>query len=325
MMNTTQWSLWAGILLSSTQLAQAAPDYFRFEPGSVREYRAQTHGFTMTEDHFTIQVGNVGFMHNGHVHYPVTGYAAQPLLAYQDEATGALYHLDQDTDQDVLVTSVEKGPGWFQANYRPCDQEGRVVEQPAPYSGPAGYFANTLAIQYRSYGCADHGIDGEVYVENIGMVERTVQTLAGPVRYDLVHASIGPMSFTEAPSTSFSVSVRKAFGPTVIAALRWDAVGTDTDLQFPSSQEFEVVLRNSRGDAIWRWSDGKFFTPQVRNRSARHLSYDVDVPLQFWGILLPEGTYTVEAWLATATERQYAGAASFVYTHPAVPGEGRKQ
>lgn len=305
-----------GALLYASGLVHAAPDYFRLEPGSVRVYRAQT-----SEDGFTIRVGSTGVMHNGHVHYSVTGYVNRAVLAYHDETNGALYYLDQDTDKDILLTSVEKGPGWFQASQRLCDQEGQVEDQPVRYAGPSGQFTNALAIHYRTFGCADAGIASERYVENLGMVQRTMQTFAGPVSYDLVHASIGPISVTESPNVAFSIGIRKAFGPSMIADLRFRASGESAVLQMASSQEYEVVLRNAKGDVVWRWSDGKGFTPQLRNRSVRELSYQVEIPLQFYGILLHEGVYTVEAWLATVQERRYAASMDFVYKHPPVPGE----
>ncbi len=308
----------AGILISATGFAESAPDFFRLEPGSVREYRAQT-----STDSFTIRVGTMGIMHNEHVHYAVTGYGKDTLLIHRDDRTGALYYLNQDTEQDTLLTSIEQGPGWFQANQRPCDQEGHA-EGLVPYLGPSGEFANALAIRYRSYGCADTGIESERYVENLGMVQRTFQTFAGPVHYDLVHASIGPMLVTEQPGTTFSVGVRRTSLPRVIVDLRWNAPAQGAELEMPTSQEYEVVLRNAKGDILWRWSDGQFFLQQPRTRTVRHLSYDVEVPLQFYGILLNKGVYTVEAWLTTVQERRYAGSVSFLYTPPTVPGAGQE-
>jgi hypothetical protein len=315
-MNKLHWKLAVALLLSSAHFAQAAPDYFRLEPGSLRVFRAAN-----SESTFSIRVSSVGFMHDDHVHYQVTGYAERPLKLYVDEHTGALYHLDEETDHDVLVTSVEKGPGWFQANYRACDQEGRVEEHPAVYLGPAGWFNNALALQYRAFGCNDTGIEAERYVENLGLVQRTLQTFAGPVEYYLVYASLGSTTIHEEPSSVFSISVRPGYGPVLIADLHYSAMGQDRILEMPASQDYDVVLRNSSGNVVWRYSTGKFFTPTIRNVSSRHLSYTVEIPLQFYGILLQEGVYTVEAWLATNPERQFAASIQFVYEHPSAPGE----
>lgn len=319
-MTTFKHTFLAGLLLGAAQLAQAAPDFFRLEPGSLRVYRAQ-HG----EQTFTIRVSSVGMLHDDHVHYQVTGYANRPLQLYRNEETGALYHHDEDSDQDVLVTSVEKGPGWFQANYRECDQEGQVEEAPTEYLGPAGWFTNALAIRYRAFGCNDTGVESERYVENIGMVQRTMQTFAGPVNYHLVYASIGSTTITEAPSSTFSVTLREGYGPRMIADLRYSSEGQDRTLQMPTSQDYEVVLRDARGREVWRYSYGKFFTPGIREISLPQLSFRVEIPLQIYGILLQEGTYTVEAWLMTNPERQFAGSANFLYTHPQLPGAREKE
>ena len=272
-MKTTNLKFLAGLLLGATQFAHAAPDYFRWEPGSIRVYRAKN-----SENTFTVRVGNVGFQLNDHVHYPVTGYGKRPLRLYRDDHTGSLYHHDEDTDQDVLVTAVEKGPGWAQANYRDCDQESRVENSPAWYLGPAGWFTNALAVEYRAYGCADTGIASERYIENLGLVQRTMQTFAGPVEYDLVYASIGSVTVTEAPSSAFSISLHQGQGPRVIADLRLTAMAEQMVLQMPTSQDYDLVLRDANGREVWRWSNGKFFTPGMRKVSPKQVDYSVEVP-----------------------------------------------
>jgi hypothetical protein len=307
-----------GGLFLTLQMASAAPDYFRFEPGSSWVYRAEGRS-----DSFTIQVGVTGVLHNGHVHYRVTGYVDEPVLAYRNESNGALYYLDPETDQDVLLTSVERNDlVWFNANKRKCDQLGQGQPELVPFAGPAGRFPNALLIRYRTLGCADAGVDEERYVENIGMVQRTLQTFAGPVVYNLVHASVGAVSLSEAPNTSFRVGLRPVEGKHLVADLRLTAALSSVRLTFPTSQEYDVVLRTVDGAALWRWSAGRFFTQTATVKSVANLNYQVEVPLVIDGKPLETGTYVVEAWLTTLPERQFAAAAEYMHVLPPAADAG---
>jgi len=58
------------------------------------------------------------------------------------------------------------------------------------------------------------------------------------------------------------------------------------------------------------------FTAVVIQTQARSLNYQVEIPLQINGVVLPERTYTVEAWLNTQPEKKFAAAANFLRVLP---------
>ena len=74
-----------------------------------------------------------------------------------------------------------------------------------------------------------------------------------------------------------------------------------------------------------RWSDGSVFTPVVTQTQARSLNYQVEIPLQSNGVVLPERTYTVEAWLNTQPEEQFAAAANILRVLPQPRSTERRQ
>jgi hypothetical protein len=188
------------------------------------------------------------------------------------------------------------------------------------YQGPAeNYNRSALRLDYRSFACADAGVELELYAENVGMLQRVSTTIAGPVTYDLVRASVGSLIVSERPGVSFSVNLRQ-LTDRVIANLHLDVSGGNpVRLVFPTSQEYEVVLRDSSGNQIWRWSDGFAFAQAFHQKTVSHLTYSVDIPLIQNGRGLPAGTYLVEAWLTTEP-RRFSSAADLVI-QPAVAGQ----
>lgn len=288
--------------------AASAADYFRLQPGNTWVYRSGQFG-----DTFTMQVAATPLWQNSHEYYRVSGYATEPLWMRTDES-GSLLYLDPDTDEERILTLLEPTDRmWFHAPKRPCEQEGQAQLKTAPYEGSAGRYPSALPVKYRSFGCGDIGVEQEKFVENIGMVQRTVQSIAGPVTYDLVYANLGAVAITEVPNTSFGVSLRKSGNAKMIADLRLrTAGGAGVRLTFPSLQSYDVILRDEAGNELWRWSDGWFFSPIVYTREVHDLAFQAEIPLNPQGRWLPPGTYTVEAWLTTVSQqRQFAASTSF--------------
>jgi hypothetical protein len=68
------------------------------------------------------------------------------------------------------------------------------------------------------------------------------------------------------------------------------------ELQFPDGRTHEVIVLDSLGREVWRWSEGRLFTQAVQNRvlrSSDSLRYE-----ESWRDARP-GTYTVVATLAS--------------------------
>ena len=90
------------------------------------------------------------------------------------DANGSLYLWD---DQKNTRSSLRLSPddnGVFRPMPNPCGQTGRVVTRSAKYKGPIGEFDTALEIRYSPGTCADAGVERELYLPYIGLVQRTV-------------------------------------------------------------------------------------------------------------------------------------------------------
>jgi len=266
-------------------------DYFPLTLGNYWTYRDATTGQT-----FTLRVGTPLSLQDGRVFSRIDGYVDHDLwVRLADD--GTLLYLDEETGKDYPLTTFSTGaPVWAEAPFRGCEQELHREAKQEPYTGPAGTFSDAVTLNYRSFSCADAGILSEVYVSNLGLVRRTVNTIAGPRVLELVAARVGAFSFAGRPAAGFDVSVSQAGEGKLKASLRLTLVnGESLDLSYGTSQDFDLVVWNAQGERAYVWSDGQFFTQAQRWRSVNsRLNHDVDLNTP---APLPDGYYLLEAWL----------------------------
>ena len=282
--------------------AQNASDYLPLQPGNEWTYRDQRGLATMT-----VRVGTPALI-GGNVYHRLIGYVAEPLWVRFNADT--LVYRDEERNQDLPLTLFASLDGpWFHAPFRGCEQEGQASERPVGYTGPAGAYEAALQIRYRSFGCADSGIEEEIYQPSIGMLRRTVLTFAGPRHFELVSARIGRIHIVPENTGAFQVSVRKPLeADTSFTATLRLTLDQPMRVRKPSGQDYDVVLKDESGQTIWRWSEGKVFPAGIEERilSGRE-EYDVTVPAP-----RQPGKYTVEAWLTAGDERILFSAATSV-------------
>lgn len=290
------------LLLPAT--AALAGEILPLQSGNQWTYRDLTSGQS-----FTVRVGAPLAAGNGSVYHRLNGYVGRALWV-RAEADGTLMYLDEEAGAERRLTSFEDA-GWAEAPFRSCDHESRVAEAPGPHSGAAGWFAAAQRLEYRAFGCADSGVESEVYVAGLGMVQRTVATAAGPRVYELVSARVGKMVLEAAPATMFVATLSENGAGGLSATMRLVlGTGEPVDLYYSDSQEYDFAIWNEEGKAVYRWSDGKAFlqAAHVRPVSAE-LRHEVPVGLQE---PLKDGRYVLEAWLATGPQRRgYAAMAPF--------------
>ena len=283
------------LLLGAAALASPG-EYLPLETGNTWTYRESATGQT-----FTVTVGTP-FWVNDQAYHPLRGYATVPVLARFDEANNQIVWFDEERRVELpLVSFAPFEGGWWNAPLRPCEQEGQTAEKPGRHDGAAGSI-QTLEIRYRSFGCADAGTASEQFASNIGMLRRTVQTIAGPRDYDLVYARVGNLRLCALPQAAFIASADLHRNSEWInVTMRLEINRNLVRLRFPSSQEYEAVLRNPEGTVIWTWSEGKVFTPAGHELEiAGGWSTTVRIPRPVRPGPEPEpGVYTVEAWLTT--------------------------
>ena len=174
-----------------------------------------------------------------------------------------------------------------------------------------------LDIEYRPLGCADAGRQLEQFADNIGMLRRVSTTIAGSATFDLVYARIGTQVIEGGERGRFGLSaVADAAKQVWHVTLRTDFGNSGgVQLRFPSSQEYDLSLRNANGVIVWTWSADKLFAQVAHDRTFNsNWSATVDVPM-------PRGSFsgagfTIEAWL-TSAEPKFATAVPVYLIQPA--------
>ncbi|HWR54507.1 MAG TPA: BsuPI-related putative proteinase inhibitor [Bryobacteraceae bacterium] len=298
-------------LLLSLCAAMPAADFLPLEPGNSWTYR-QAGG----NETFTISVGTTPAVIGGEVYYRLTGYVKEPVWARVID--DALYYRDEERERDVLLTLFALVDGaWFEAPLRTCEQEGQPFRNKERYEGPAGHHGSTLVVRYRTFSCADAGVVSEEFLENIGMVRREVTTIAGPRVYELVDARVGGLSLAAKPSTAFRVSLQSIEEKKIAATLKLIVSGAPVTLKFNSSQEFDAVLKDPKGDTIYVWSSDKAFLQALHERTIEgEATWRFEIPLA--KALDQPGRYTLEGWITSGqSNRDYSAVTAFEVIQPA--------
>jgi hypothetical protein len=286
-----------------------AADFLPLRFGNTWTYRE-----ARTGQEFTIRVGTP-LLHNELVYYSLTGYTNARLLVRLNEF-GNLVYLSEETDRDLLLTSFEpfEGGRW-EANARPCEQEGQTRVKRSIHDGPAGPVNDVLDIQYRSLTCADAGLIAEQYAENIGMVRRVNTSIAGPRQFDLVSARVGNLAIDALPNSTFKIAVSKtpANGFYNIALQLKTVSPIPLTLQFRSSQEYDAILLDADGRIVWQWSADQVFAQVLHQRS---VTGEWTAALRLPASVIGEDetiarTFTLQVWLTTTGITP-----AFAATHP---------
>lgn len=218
----------------------------------------------------------------------------------------------------------------------PCNPTSTVVSREAKYTGPLGEFNWALHIRYGKGGCTDAGVESDYLLPWIGIVSRTVQTIAGPRRYDLVYARLGTATVLSTPELSFSLSVDRHhlfanLMPPVTPQAAVPAVNvrmtlrnttpTPLTLEFATGQEFEMVLWNEKGQQVWRWSDGKLFEQAFHeitfHKGERSFTETVRLGSgeQAAAQPLPAGRYVLECWITSTLGRTFTASVLLTLSH----------
>lgn len=305
-------------MFATAALATAGSNYFPISAGNQWVYRDVASGQTKTIDVM------IPIMHGGKVYNKVTGYGVQPMYLRQAE-NGNIFQLDEENDREVLVTGFEFVPGgWYDSGLSECEQLAQPQPKEIAYRGPIGPEIPVLQVQYKSFGCADAGITEELYAQNIGLIQRTVTTIAGPRRFELVYARVGSVTYEGERGTSFRVLLDRNWieqkpdksADTLRVTMR---VSLQTapwmELQFDPGAQYDIRVRDDKGNIVYQWSEDAMPARTASNKVvvSRDTDFVQEIPVHGrGGQALKGGYYTVEAWLNTP-ERQFAGATRFFY------------
>jgi hypothetical protein len=311
-----------------------AQTYLPLDAGNQWVYRSSGPGTPVT---FVVTVEKTETI-GGKTWSYITGLPGFLGLWLRNAEGDGIWMLDPDTKAEKRYVNVNGPVGQpFPTAVDPCNSESQVVTREGRYSGPVGEFNNALMVQYTYGGCADAGLDSDIFLESVGVLRRSIQTIAGPRHFDLVYARLGSSTVITGPEVSFTLALDKAIYvanlmppidprqavPTMAARISWrNSTGDAVPMEFPDGQTFEMVIWSSEGRPVWRWSDGKAFTqafrsekwgPGERNWVEAVLLADPraagvsDRPL-------PEGRYLLEAYLTTGG-KLYSATAGFQIVH----------
>jgi len=319
----------ASLLLGCALVSWAAyPDYFPLHVGNQWVYRgAGSRGETT----LVLEITATG-QFNGRTYWLLHGLPDRDYWLRMDES-GTLLAFDRERNQEEVWYAFQAPEGEVYRTALPgnCCSSAVISARRAKYKGPIGEVDYALEVGYP--GVFQVGIERELFLPYIGMVHRR-QATGGPTyaTYDLIYSRTGGVTVVAEPELSFSLTVdrsiytadlmppvdpRRAI-PVMTARLTLRNTTPDpVDLTFPTGQSYDLVLRNEKGDVVFRWSEGKAFTEAVRKESFRGE--------RNWVILvalagrderpLPQGKYIAEAWLTTTGPRAYAASVGFEIRH----------
>ena len=288
-------------------LPAAEPIYFPLQTGSFWVYRAGGVDVRTVEVTGAVQA-------QGQEYARVRFFGHEVLLRYSPDGT----LLEWDPNERREKTWVRFGAAEresFASEMGPCNRApARIESKSAQYKVPAGEFPDVLEISMQT-SCADAGLTRVGFLPYLGIVRAVQTTIAGPMTYDLIYAHVGVTELTAAGNIEFRLTLDALVytRPELLARLTLkNQSEAPVILNFPSGQTYEFLIKNERGDIIYRWSRGRVFTQAFRmERFTGERNWIV--PVQMGASGLQPGKYVAEAYLTTEGARQYAASVAFEY------------
>lgn len=287
--------------------------FFPLEPGSEWVY---SDGISS----FTVQVTGAALEANGLKYYEVSGYFPNDPVKVRKLRRGSLGQVLEynPAGADYLwyrFGNVRGSWRFESAGEIPCitGSQVSVGDAAAAVEVPAGSFKRSLRLDFLTP-CADAGLTAEYFAAGVGLVQRVVETIAGPRTFRLVAAQLGASRFPEA-FYGIEISLDRPVyynnlmppianpSPTARAVLVLrNRTEFPVEFTFPTSQRFDFIVRDAKNQEVLRWSDGRAFMQVVGQETLRNesRSYAADILLRSRdGKLLTAGFYTIVGYLTT--------------------------
>ena len=255
------------LLLAASSLAAQTPDYFPLQAGNQWIYRA--HG--SRDDPVVVSITQL-WDFQGRYYSRMEGWPGTSLWLRQDEA-GRVWSFDVETGDETMLYVFQTGD--------------------SVYQGPLGEFSGAAVV-------TTGGIR-EVFLPYVGLAQRATEQV-----YDLIYARVGGVTVLEEASTSVRLSLDQPVdtGRLMTARITVRHTGaTPLDVDLPSAQVYDLGIYSERSVKVYLWSDNKRFIqrPQRVSFGPGETNYVITVPLDN----IPNGAYTVRAWLATRPPQPY--------------------
>ncbi|RME81381.1 MAG: hypothetical protein D6785_09085 [Planctomycetota bacterium] len=145
----------------------------------------------------------------------------------------------------------------------------------------AGIFKDCIRIDWKYPGLigSQNLLLRQWFAPNVGLVRYTIRTLlqgAGTIDYYLYQAIIGMKPYPNSSASRgvqvslslnrYKFTINRMPGPTrnlpPVATLRFTLANnssTPITMRFNSGNMYDIVVRDSQGQEVWRWSKGKYF------------------------------------------------------------------
>jgi hypothetical protein len=318
--------LW--LSLAAAAFAGADPDYYPLQVGNTWVYRIS--GATQTVE--TLEVERWDWIDNQIYYLLRSSAGSESWVRMADNGTLWVWDANEKTGKILAAFNGKPGDPYSTA-MNPCNKTAMVASRNEKHVGPIGEFDWALSIRYAAPVCADAGLEREFYLPWIGMIYRLETTIAGPRRWDLIYARLGGITVISEKDVAFGLSLDSAVYtanlmppvsspppvPLMTARIHFRVVQDQPlTLTFGSGQTYDLVIRDEKGQVVYRWSDGRAFTMAVRQESfgPGEKTYPFVVRLaDKEGQPLPQGNYTAEAWLTTMGNKAYSASAGFAIRH----------
>ncbi|MCL5744201.1 MAG: BsuPI-related putative proteinase inhibitor [Acidobacteria bacterium] len=318
--------MWLSLALPG--FAGADPDYFPLQVGNTWVYRIG--GATQSVE--TLEIERWGWI-DDRIYYLLRSSAGgQSWVRMSDSGTLWAWDSNEKTERVLAAFNGKVGDPYTTA-MNPCNRTAVVTSRNEKHTGPIGEFDWALSIRYAAPVCSDAGLDRELYLPWIGLIYRLETTIAGPRRWDLIYARLGGITVISEKEVAFGLSLDKAVYtanlmppvsnpppvPLLTALIHFRVVQDQPlMLTFGSGQTYDLIIKDEKGQVVYRWSDGRAFTMIVRQESfgPGEKTYPFAVPLSDKdGQPLPQGNYTAEAWLTTVGQKAYSASVAFAIRH----------
>lgn len=305
-MNTSRFLAFSVVLLSaSTAAAQSARELFPNHQGNEWTYTGGLSGHQTRTVKVAARSGGWA---------KVEGWQGDHWW-WMSGASGRIWVWNASTSRYSLVFDLGAAVGTPQradADDLSCvgGATFELVDDDATVQTAVGTFNGCRILEFRQGPCVDAGLARVVFAPDVGIVEWSEQSIAGPVAWKLTRATVNGRSYTPQPqgfTGGFSASLavdRPGYAPGDTLRLRFE-VKNETAQTIPfwfnSGQTFDYVLRDGSGNEVYRWSRGRFFTMALRSVDmlpGEEWTFAHDIPLQDGnGAPLAAGRYTLEAYL----------------------------
>ncbi|HSX60892.1 MAG TPA: BsuPI-related putative proteinase inhibitor [Tahibacter sp.] len=229
-----------------------------------------------------------------------------------------VYAYNEDTGATVVLADFARNVGSrFSLALGGCNNSATIGAKNLSLSVPAGTFQRVTRLDFGRT-CADAGLISAWFAPNVGLVKWSESNIAGTKDYALQNARIGATTIGQAPvAEGVRVSallpgprVLNNVTPRVSASLKIENTGTQAQtFTCPSTQQFEITLRDAAGEVVNTWSAPRRFAQIVTTFSiapgaSKEVGGEIDLISLATNAPLDVGSYTIAIELRCQIEQQ---------------------